>query len=79
MDEKHKKSSDNVDRYLRCKYILMKDNSSAQNMKNQLNFDNDYNPLEYETYEIEYLKGYNAGDAHFLAVEAGRYILRIKS
>ena len=42
-------------------------------------FERDYKRLNYQTYEIEYLKGYNNGDAHFLKAVKGRYILRIKS
>ena len=35
-------------------------------------------PLDYDCYEIEFQKGYNKGEAHFLNLEKGWYLLRIK-
>ena len=40
---------------------------------------NEYKQPRFTVYQIEYSKGYNKGDAHFLNLERGRYILRIKS
>jgi hypothetical protein len=39
----------------------------------------EYKQPRFSVYEIEYLKGYNKGDAHFISLEKGRYILRLKS
>jgi hypothetical protein len=39
----------------------------------------EYRHPRFTVYEIEYFKGYNKGDAHFLSLEKGRYILRLKS
>ncbi len=61
------------------KYILVKDNEKSDKTPDQEIFERDFNKLHYETYEIEYLKGYNNGDAHFLKAVKGRYILRLKS
>lgn len=58
---------------------MVKDNSVSDTTPEQLAYEKDYNRLHYETYEIEYLKGYNNGDAHFLKVVKGKYILRLKS
>lgn len=30
-------------------------------------------------YQLDFTKGYNRGDARFLSVQEGRYILRFKS
>ena len=38
-----------------------------------------WNPPKYELYEIEYLQGYNRGDARFENIIPGRYILKIKT
>ena len=38
----------------------------------------DLDALDYDCYEIEFQKGYNKGEAHFLNLEKGWYILRIK-
>lgn len=35
--------------------------------------------MKYECYEIEFQKGYNRGDAHFLELEKGYYIIRLKT
>jgi len=61
------------------KYILVKDNANSDTTPYQDAFEKDFNRLNYETYEIEYLRGYNNGDAHFLKAVKGRYILRLKS
>lgn len=61
------------------KYILVKDNSKSDTTPYQDEFERNYKRLHYETYEIEYLRGYNNGDAHFLKAVKGRYILRLKS
>lgn len=46
-------------RYLRCHFILVKlKNKDEQKYE-------EYHPLKYYTYEIEYFKGYNKGDARF--------------
>ncbi len=58
---------------------MVKDNNSSDTTPQQLAYEKEYNRLHYETYEIEYLKGYNNGDAHFLKVVKGKYILRLKS
>lgn len=39
----------------------------------------DYVEPRFKVYEIEYLTGYNKGEAHFLTIPKGRYILRFKS
>ena len=67
------------ERYLTNKYILVKDNAKSSTTPMQVEYEKEYNRLHYETYEIEYLKGYNSGDAHFLKAVKGRYILRLKS
>lgn len=66
-------------RYLYNKYILVKDNKVSETTQQQIEFEKNFNKLNYETYEIEYLRGYNNGDAHFLKAVKGRYILRLKS
>ena len=33
----------------------------------------------YEAYEVEYLKGYNKGEGHFMIMEPGDYYFRLKS
>ena len=38
----------------------------------------DYYPPLYDNIDIEYLKGYNRGDARFLNLVKGTYILKIK-
>lgn len=38
----------------------------------------EYEPPHYDTYEIEYYHGYNHGDAKFLNLVKGTYILKIK-
>lgn len=58
---------------------MVKDNAKSERTQAQIDFEKEYNRLHYETYEIEYLKGYNTGDAHFLKAVEGRYILRFKS
>lgn len=62
-------------RYLRCRFILVKENNAGSP---SIFSEPDYNPPAYDTYEIEYLKGYNRGDARFLNVVKGTYILKIK-
>lgn len=59
---------------MKSKYILIKDNKDLLNK-----IPNDEVRTRYETYEIEYLKGYNRGDAHFVSMSKGNYILRLKS
>lgn len=39
----------------------------------------EYNAPKYDVYEIEYLHGYNRGDARFENIVAGTYYLRIKT
>lgn len=58
---------------------MVKDNNRSNTTPMQEQYEKEYNRLNYETYEIEYLKGYNSGDAHFLKAVKGRYILRFKS
>ena len=59
--------------------LVKENNSSGGTTPQQVSYEKEYNRLNYETYEIEYLKGYNNGDAHFLNVVKGKYILRFKS
>jgi hypothetical protein len=81
-------------RYLRNKYILVRDNQNGNEsesiMASQINKSiinsniytsnaSEYKLPRFTVYEIEYLKGYNKGDAHFLHLPRGRYILRFKS
>ena len=33
----------------------------------------------YEAYEVEYLRGYNKGEAHFIMMQPGDYYFRLKS
>jgi hypothetical protein len=40
--------------------------------------DPDYTTPRYDVYDIEYLHGYNRGDARFLNIAPGDYYLRIK-
>jgi hypothetical protein len=47
---------------MKVKFILVKD---AKTGKGSIFNDPDYNDPEYDTYEIEYLHGYNRGDARF--------------
>jgi len=81
--EKHQKEhggkGGKIERYLTNKYILVKDNANSDTTPYQVEFEKNFNRLNYETYEIEYLRGYNNGDAHFLKAVKGRYILRLKS
>lgn len=81
--EKHQKEyggkGAKAERYLINKYILVKDNANSDTTPYQVEFEKNFNRLNYETYEIEYLRGYNNGDAHFLKAVKGRYILRLKS
>ncbi len=62
-------------RYLKLRFILVKENS--QNSPTTFD-DPKYFPPRYDTYEIEYFHGYNRGDAKFLNVVRGSYILKIK-
>ncbi len=78
-EKEHGSKGSKIERYLSNKYILVKDNSCSDTTPQQVNYEKEYNRLNYETYEIEYLKGYNNGDAHFLKVVKGKYILRFKS
>jgi len=59
--------------------MLVKDNSKSKPTPSQVEYEKEYNKLNYETYEIEFLKGYNAGEGHFLNAVEGRFILRLKS
>lgn len=45
----------------------------------KIDSNNEYVQPRFSLYEIEYLKGYNKGEAHFLYLPKGRYILRFKS
>lgn len=54
----------------------MKDNSTGSS---STRLDPDYNPPQYDVYEIEYLHGYNRGDARFENIVPGIYYLRIKT
>lgn len=66
----------NQGRYLKVKFLLAKElefNETTQD-KNWA----EYNPPKYELYEVEYLHGYNRGDARFEDIVPGHYILRIK-
>ncbi len=53
----------------------MKDNSTGAG---SIRIDPVYNPPQYDVYEIEYLHGYNRGDARFENIVPGTYYLRIK-
>lgn len=93
-------------RYLKNKYMLVRDNYASRELEegtnresdlkpNHLSVDNnqssilnsnlsasgskDYIEPRFKVYEIEYLTGYNKGEAHFLNIPRGRYILRFKS
>lgn len=87
-------------RFLKTKYMLVKDNqvgkhgseflqpshshqpgvqSSMINSNINSSSANEYRQPRFTLYEIEYLKGYNKGEAHFLNLTKGRYILRLKS
>ena len=78
-EKEHGSKGSKIERYLTNKYILVKDNSRSDTTPMQVDYEKEYNRLNFETYEIEYLKGYNTGDAHFLKAVKGRYILRFKS
>lgn len=62
-------------RFLKLRFILVKVNSS--NSPSEF-VDPKFYPPKYDTYEIEYFHGYNRGDAKFLNVVPGEYILKIK-
>lgn len=62
-------------RFLKLKFILVKVNNS--NSPSEFT-DPKFYPPKYDTYEIEYFHGYNRGDAKFLNVVPGTYILKIK-
>lgn len=62
-------------RYLKIKYLLVKVNNTFSPSTFS---EPDYQPLPYDTYEIEYSQGYNRGDARFLSTVRGTYILKIK-
>ena len=78
-EKEHGSKGTKGERFLTNKYILVKDNARSNTTPMQVEYEKEYNRLHYETYEIEYLKGYNSGDAHFLKAVKGRYILRLKS
>lgn len=62
-------------RFLKVRFILVKENDerSPSTMSEP-----DYLPPLFDTYEIEHLQGYNRGDARFLKVVRGNYVLKIK-
>ena len=53
----------------------MRDNNTGQG---PMDVSPDYNAPLYDVYEIEYLHGYNRGDARFENIVPGTYYLRIK-
>ena len=53
-------------------------NDYDRSRRERLNNEKALLPLDYDCYEIEYQKGYNKGEAHFLNLEKGWYLLRIK-
>lgn len=53
---------DDGKRFLKVKFILVKDNSTG---RGSIQTVQDYNAPRYDVYEIEYLHGYNRGDARF--------------
>lgn len=62
-------------RFLKCRYILVKENdATSPTTFSELN----YKPPHFDTYEIENYHGYNNGDAKFLNLVKGHYILKIK-
>ncbi len=63
-------------RYLKVKFVLVKDNSTG---RGSVMAEPEYNPPKYDVYEIEYLHGYNRGDARFENIVTGTYYLRIKT
>lgn len=68
------------ERFLKNKYMLVYDNfSSKRNYQYEKEEDRQYAVPRYSIYEIEYARGYNRGDAAFVNIIPGRYILKIKS
>lgn len=67
---------DDGKRFLKVKFILVKDNSTGRGSTRS---DPEYNAPQYDVYQIEYLHGYNRGDARFQNIMAGTYYLRIKT
>ena len=64
-------------RYLKVKFMLAKEIDSHEEARG----DNwkDFDPPQWEAYEVEYFHGYNRGDARFVDIAPGRYVLRIKA
>lgn len=52
---------------------------TSQIKESTLKFKGKFGNLKYDCYEVDYKKGYNRGDAHFIKIIPGKYILRIKS
>jgi hypothetical protein len=67
---------DDGKRYLKVKFILVKDNTTG---RGSTQVEPEYNAPRYDVYEIEYLHGYNRGDARFENIVPGVYYLRIKT
>ena len=64
-------------RYLKVKFLLAKELGANEETKEDTW--KDYKKPKYELYDIEYLKGYNRGDAKFINIVPGRYIFKIKT
>jgi hypothetical protein len=64
-------------RYLKVKYILVKDNETGQG-RISYKSSPEYATPRYDIYDIEYLHGYNRGDARFEEIVPGDYYFRIK-
>ena len=63
-------------RYLKVKFILVRDTTTGvSSTKTEAG----YNAPRYDVYEIDYLHGYNRGDARFENIVPGTYYLRIKT
>lgn len=60
---------------MKVRFALVKEND--QNSPSTFT-EPEYLPPLYDTYEIENLQGYNKGDARFLKVVKGNYVLKIK-
>ena len=64
--------------------MLVYDNFSSKKfgssvVLNEKDDEQKYAIPKYSVYEIDYTKGYNKGDAYFVNIEPGRYILKLKS
>ena len=61
------------------KFMLCLDNNTAQNPnQGRSSEDQQFDLPRYSAYEIDYSRGYNKGDANFVNIVPGRYILKIK-